>query len=291
MILSLVLGLSLGAAEPVCDPLPGWEVIAEAADGKFLIFADQHGTVEAPAALGEYFCAASQGRSLLLALEYSSPFDEAFRAVWAGPHEGFRERMASIEEWQGRSDGVASIAMLDMLERLHALKVAGRKIDIAVFNGPRDEAQAAMFSHLPSQEPHEAAQAANIRAAAMRGDYHQTIVLVGPAHAQKSINFPGQPNAFRSMAMFLASPDNVISLAMTHHGGESWSCQLAADAQIVPGQPVTDDMVDCNAHPSGPAAADPDRERSMAFLPDDRRGTWDGYFHLGTITASPPARP
>lgn len=292
MFTSLALSLAVAAAGPdKCDPLPGWETIAEAADGKFLILGDQHGTVEAPAALAEYVCAASDGRSLLVALELASPLDPAYRAAWNGPHEGFRGRILAIDEWAAREDGVTSTAMLDMLERLHALKSAGRQIDIAAFNGARDEAQRAQFSHLPSQEPHEASQAANIRAAATRGAYHQTIVFVGPAHAQKAINYPGQSREFRSMAMLIAARENVISLAMTHHGGESWSCQLAADAELVPGEPVTDDMIDCGAHPLGPAAADPDRQRSMAFLPDDRRDAWDGYYHLGVVTASPPARP
>lgn len=285
------LSLALASPLPACAPMQGWEEVAEAADGKFLIFGEMHGSAQSPQAVAEYICAASQTRSILLAIEFSSTSDEGFRAAWAGPHDEFRDRMLDhVPEWKGRPDGVGSVAMLDMLVRLHALKEAGRPIDLTSFNGARDQAQREAFAHLPAQEPHEAAQAANIRQASERGAYHQTVVLVGNLHARKQPVDMG-PEPWRPMGMFLAAPEHIVSLQMAWDGGASWSCQMAADAAIEPGQPITDDMIECRAFPTGSAKRGAPGE-GMGFYPEPfEDGAYDGYFHLGTIDASPPAFP
>lgn len=276
---------------PACNPLPGWETVADAADGKFLIFGETHGSVESAGAVADYVCAASETRSILLAIEFNSASDEGFRAAWAGPHDEFRARMLEhVPEWKGRPDGVASVAMLDMLDSLHALKEAGHKIDLTAFNGARDDAQRAAFAHLPAQEPHEAAQATNIRTAAQQGAYHQTVILVGSLHArQERVEMGRDP--WRAMAMFLAAPEDIVSLQMAWDGGASWSCQMAADANIEPGKPITQDMIECKAFPTGPSAKGA-AGRGMGFYEEPfGDDAYDGYYHLGTIEASPPAFP
>ncbi|MCM8556543.1 hypothetical protein [Sphingomicrobium sediminis] len=285
--------MALGAASPAsdCNPLPGWETVAQAADGKFLIFGESHGTAESPAAVAEYICAISETRSVLLAIEFNATSDDAFREVWNGPHEGFRERMIkTVGEWTGREDGVASVAMLDMLERLHALKSAGRDIDITSFNGSKNETQRRALASLPAQEPHEASQALNIRAAADRGKYDQVVVLVGELHSRQSaVSMGGEP--FRPMAAILDAETNVVSLYMIHGPGETWSCQLAIDPEDMPppGTPITDDMIACAAHPT-PANHAGDRAPGFHLIDGENAlPDFDGVFHVGPVTASPPA--
>lgn len=282
---------ALAAPLPPCDPLPGWEEVAEAADGKFLIFGEMHGSAQSPQAVADYICAASKTRSILLAIEFNSTSDAGFQAAWDGPNSEFRDRMLEhVPEWKGRPDGVGSVAMLEMLDRLHALKEAGRKIDIVAFNGARDAEQREAYAHLPAQEPHEAAQASNIRAAAERGAYHQTVVLVGNLHARQAPVAIG-PEPWRPMGMFLAAPQDIVSLQMAWDGGASWSCQMAADADLEPGKPITQDMVECRAFPTGPAPRGAPGEGMGLYGEPYEDGAHDGYYHLGTITASPPAFP
>src|SRR3546814_20260999 len=90
--------------------------------------------------------------------------------------------------------------MFALLVRLHGLKEAGVAVDVAAFNGMRDDAQRARLAGLPGQGPHEAAQAENIRDAAAAGDYDRLLILVGSFHARKSTGGAGD-DRFEHMAM------------------------------------------------------------------------------------------
>ncbi len=284
---ALVMALSLATAPAPCEPLPAWEDVANEAHGKYLIFGEAHGSAEAPDAVAEYVCAVAEEGPVLLAIEFSAATDDGFQRAWAASVEKFRETLfAEIPEWGQRQDGVASGAMLSMLERLHVLKSSGRAIDIVAFNGAKNDAQRAAFAELPGQESHEAAQAANIREAAQMRAYRHVVVLVGGLHAQKFPTTVGS-HAIRPMAMLLDRKEQVISLRMNTAGGESWSCQLREGLEIDPSKPVTDEMIDCRAYSE--VASREVLERGLYL--DDRLypGRYDGAFALGPITASAPA--
>ncbi|AWW73618.1 hypothetical protein CD351_04150 [Erythrobacter sp. KY5] len=284
--LALTAVLASGSPGAACDPLPGWEAVASEARGKYLVLGESHGTLEAPAATAEYVCAVAEDGPVLLAIEFSSPDNDGFQRAWAKPHDEFRTALfAEVPDWGARQDGVASLAMLEMLERLHALKEAGRDIDIVAFNGANGDAQRAAFAGLPGQEPHEAAQAANIREAAQSRDYAHVVVLVGGFHAEKLPAVLGQTPT-RPMANLLAPANRVVSLVMHSDGGESWSCQLAIGADFDPTEPVTSDMVSCKAHPAGPSR--PPMERGFHLSKVTEPQSYDGVFALGKISASPP---
>lgn len=283
---SLPLALALSLQAPACAPMPGWEAVAGEALGNYLVLGESHGSSEAPAAVAEYACAVASDGPVLVAIEFDSAANAGWQRAWNAPHSEFRKMLfAEISEWGRRSDGVASVAMLALVERLHALKSAGADIDLVAFNGARNDAQRAAFAELPGQESHEAAQAANIREAAQARDYAHVVVLVGNLHARKSpVSVAGQ--TFRPMAMLLAEPHRVISLTMHTDGGETWNCQLAEDALPEPGKPITDDMLDCSAHAIG--ASRSDRARGFHLDATLAADVYDGVFALGPVSASPP---
>lgn len=284
--LALTLALASGVPAPACDPLPGWQEVADEARGKYLVLGESHGSAEAPAATAEYVCAVAEDGPVLLAIEFSSPDNAGFRRAWAKPHDELRAALfTEVSDWGTRQDGVASLAMLEMLERLHALKEAGRTIDIVAFNGANGDAQRAAFAGLPGQEPHEAAQAANIREAAQARDYAHVVVLVGGFHAEKLPAVLGDTPT-RPMANLLAPADRVVSLNMHSDGGETWSCQLAVGADFDPAKPVTTDMVSCKAHEAG--ASSPAMERGFHLNRSASPQRYDGVFALGPVSASPP---
>lgn len=278
-------------AKAFCSAPPGWAAVV-ARDPDFVVFGETHGTSEAPSLVARVVCAeALAGQRILLAVEHSASQNRAWQAAWALPHEEFRAALPDFG-WRGRNDGVASEAMLALVLNAHALKDRGAAIDIVAFNGARDDEQRARFVDLPSQGPHEAAQAENIAEAAALKDYDRVIVLVGSLHAATApISIDGP--VFEPMAMRLRSYGAVLTLDMQHAGGASWSCQLAPDAKIVPGEPVTDKDIICAGHPQG-ADVRLDKPIFIAVgeFPNERlRAFYDGIYWVGTISASPPAYP
>ncbi len=281
----LPFALAASLTTPACEPMPGWQELANEARGKYLVLGESHGSNEAPGATAEYVCAVADEGPVLVGIEFDSTFDESWQIAWDAPHSEFRRVLfAEISEWGRRNDGVASIAMLALVERLHALRSAGADIDIVAFNGAKDDAQRAAFAQLPGQEPHEAAQAANIREAAQRRNYAHVVVLVGNLHARKAPVTVGS-STFRPMAMLLAEPHRVVSLTMHTEGGETWNCQLAEGVVIEAGKPITDEMLDCSGHRIGTSG--PERTRGFHLDAGANEGVYDGLFALGPVTAAP----
>ncbi len=285
MLSALLLILSASPTQAECAPLPGWEAVAEQAEGKYLIFGELHGSEQSPQMVAEYACAVSPDASVLVAVELSSRSNEGLQRAWNAPVGEFRGTLlAEVEEFANRNDGVASVAMVEMLERLHRLKSAGRSISVVAFNGAKDEDQIRRFADLPGQEPHESAQAENIRSAAEAGGFDHVVVLVGNLHASKTpMNFGGPQ--WRPMAMILAESADVLTLNMAYSGGSSWSCQLADGVVREPGKPISSDQIECKARPLVDAPAYGERQFRLDQETDAR---YDGLYVLGEISASPP---
>lgn len=288
--------LALVASEPgfaQCAVPPGWSKVVSNRT-QYVVFGELHGTVEAPRLIGEIACALTAKRQrILVAVELSSSQNAGLQRAWAGPQESFAASVIrEMPEWATRSDGVTSTAMLALLTRLHALYAAGRAVSIVAFNGIRDDEQTARLSALPGAEPHEAAQAENIRAAAANGRYDRVLVLVGNAHARKQL-ITGRGVPYRPMAMHLAESASIISLFIAIGGGESWGCQMSGPPPA--GPVIRSDLIKCGAHRTG-ASVDwvgvpriiETRGQAGPTNPD---GAYDAMLFIGPITASAPAVP
>jgi len=266
----------------------GWPAIAERRP-HYVIFGETHGTREAPAFVGRIACAlASDGERLLVAVEQSATDNAALQAAWRLPADRFEPALGAAG-WAGREDGVASEAMFALLVRLHGLKEAGVAVDVAAFNGMRDDAQRARLAGLPGQGPHEAAQAENIRDAAAAGDYDRILILVGSFHARKSPVGEGA-DRFEPMAMRLARYGPTTSLRMRDAGGSMWNCIPKPGTNVRPGQPITADKIDCGIHPT---RGDSDLKRApfmqLGPFPGGEPGRdYDGFIWLGPVSGSPP---
>lgn len=293
----LLAALALAAAPVIeagplerCDPPPGWDKVA-ARNTRFVVFGEVHGTNEAPAFVGDVACAlAFQGERLLVAIELDTGVNAALQAAWAQPDDRFPAALRRI--WPaGRNDGVGSEAMLALLLRLHRLRTGGRAIDVVAFNGNVTQERTGPFASLPGQGQHEAAQVENIRAADA-GRYDHVLVLTGNLHARKQPVTRGGVT-FEPMAMRLAPAAAVTSLAMRTAGGTTWSCQLKPGCTFTPGRPLPEGAMSCAGHAiaasgtlAGPAGI------GLGNAPGTTPDTaYDGYFWLGRVTASPPAKP
>ena len=257
-----------------CSLPSGWTQI-EARKPRFVIFGETHGTRESPALVASVACALSKrGMRLLVAVELGAETDPQLQMLWASPAAGFREAVIShLPYFAGRKDGVASEAMLTLIEELHALARAGQKIDIVAFNGARDPSQAQRWSHLPWQAAHEAEQAENISEAANRKEYSRVLVLAGNAHAHKQL-IEGSEAKYEPMAMRLARVGPIVSLIETYATGTMWNCI----AQI------------CAKRSTSGSLRRPKTTVGLWTSPQrDWLAGYDGYYWFRVVHASPPA--
>ncbi|MEM9837745.1 MAG: hypothetical protein AAF830_01180 [Pseudomonadota bacterium] len=284
--MSLVLStLFLAASVAPCAPPPGWTDAASQALGGALIFGETHGTKEAPAVFAEVVCAAEAvAGPVLVALEISHDEEPALLEAWAAPPERFEAELENaLAMWRlPTQDGRSSAAMLAMFKRLHALKQEGRDIDLVAFN--RGSSQRDLFLDRPAQEPHESVQAMNIAEASAKRPYAMTLVLVGNIHARKAPMGEGA-NAWRPMAMILSVSMPVVSLNKSSPAGTSWSCGLKPGATYTPGKPISNDDIQCGPMDSSGSG----REGPARIELSDEQAGYDGFFHLESKTASPPA--
>lgn len=278
---------SAGAAAP-CGLPAGWSDVAKL-DPHFVVFGELHGTNEGPRFVGSLACAlARQNKRVLVAIEHNASDNAALQAAWNA--DDFEEKLAKLG-FAGRSDGVASKAMFDMIVGLHLLKESGLPVDIVAFNGFRDERQQSRLADLPGQGPHEAAQAENIATASMAHSYDDVLVLVGKLHAQKT-TISRHGIEFDPMARRLSQYGKVVSLKMRHADGTAWNCQLKPGTDPTSTVMRPEDL-DCGAHPSkGEQAFGPDpfiglEEADNVYGPP----VFDGFFWIGPISASPPRTP
>ncbi|MBD8679423.1 hypothetical protein [Sphingomonas sp. CFBP 13720] len=274
-------------ASTSCDMPLGWGDIA-LRKPRFGVFGEVHGTQEAPELFGRVACAlAAQGKSVLVAVEHDVSFDPAYQAAWRQPPEKFAAALLQAG-WKGSRDGKGSVAMLDMLKRLHQLAWQGRAIRLTAFDGERDDVQHRKFGTLPGQRPREAAQADNIRIAADQASYDFILVLTGNFHASKQ-SFKRGGTAVEPMAMHLARIGPMVTLDARYSRGSAWTCELKPGMRSEPGKPISKDAIECAIHSVG---MQPDLGQNQ-FLSlnasSDADDAYDGFFWLGTIHGSPPA--
>ena len=258
-----------------CSLPVGWAQI-EARKPHFVIFGETHGTRESPALVASVACALSKrGKRLLVAVELGAETDPQLQMLWARPSEGFRRAvMSQLPYFAGRQDGVASEAMLNLIDELHALARAGQNIDIVAFSGARDREQAQRWSHLPWQAAHEAEQAENISEAANRRRYSLVLVLAGNAHAQKQVIRGPEEYEYEPMAMRLAQAGPIVSFIEIYATGTMWNCVAHVCAQReTSGSPV---------RPRTPIGLWTSPQR-------DWLAGYDGYYWFPVVHASPPA--
>lgn len=253
-----MLSLLAAAAIAACPPLPGVEQLWARAQVRTVILGEVHGTEEGPALFGDVVCHASLQAPVVVALELRAAEQPELDDFMAG---GQADALLATPSWSGRvRDGRSSRAMLRLLERLRALKAAGRVSAVV----------AVQPDYLPrrSQDYSEILMAAGWAQAGRDHPEARIFALVGNLHARKTrMDRPGL--ALTPAAMHLP-PAETLSLDV-EGGGQAWYCRSATD---------------CGPGPIGSAA--PTARGVRLGVRED--GAYDGVFSSGTAwTASPPA--
>jgi hypothetical protein len=286
--LALVGGAAASAEEPEsaavhCDLPRGWSDVAEL-NARFVVFGELHGTNEGPNFVGSLACALGrENNRVLVAIEHDAAENEALQSAWNS--DDFAQRLRTLLFAEG-SDGRSSSAMYDLLIRLHRVKQSGAPLSIVAFNGFRDKPQADRFTNLIGQAPWEAAQAENIAIASTSQTYDRVLVLVGNFHAMKTPVSRGG-NDFDPMALRLSRYGKTVSLNMRYADGTSWNCIPK------PGVDLGSDDIDCGPHPTKgePNLGSEPFIRLEQTDVSNEQSTFDGFFWVGSISASAPKLP
>jgi hypothetical protein len=227
-----------------------------------MMLGDMHGTREIPAFVAALVGTVSAREPVVLALEIPQNHEESIQAFLAS-NGGAEARRQLLDEpfWKAPyQDGRRSVAHVELLEVVRALRAAGRKIDVVAI----DDAAGG------TPESREAAMANHVIAARRAHPDAALIVYAGNLHTSKhEVGF--QPG-FAWMAMRVgAAGIPVVSLNARWADGTAWSCS---------------DAVAEHCGVSFLAGRGDERGIRLEPSPD---GQYDGWFGVGPVTASPPA--
>ncbi len=246
-----------------CRPIPGVEALWKD-DIRYVVVGEMHGTTETPAAFADMVCVARDKGPVTVALEFSEgmqPMLDAFMA--AETEEAARAILAAYPQGPFvHHDGRGSVAILDMLLRLRAMKRETPNLKIVAFapDSPRVQGFSQSYSELDMGH--------RLATAARKTPDSRMLVLVGNIHAQKKTI---ESYNLTPAAAHLPSAE-VVSLYAVPQGGTAWNCGRDA----------------CGANPlpeTYDAAA-----RGVIIQPYGS-GAFDGVLALGPTTASEPAKP
>jgi uncharacterized protein (TIGR03067 family) len=262
-ILLLALPGALPAAEP-CRPIDGIQSLLQ--PGRVLLLGEIHGTVESPAFTAEIAChAALADLPVIVGVELSTgdqPRVDAFMNSQGGEED--RHALLSGPQWQSSyQDGRASHAMLELIDRLRRLRRKGRDVRVAMFDAPA----------VRGAQQRDRDMAENLAEVVSSSLQAVVIVLTGNNHSRITEGTPRSPS-FEPMGYLLGrlvSFERLTALNVAHGGGSAWICAPECGVRDLGGR---------------------HGELAWAVEIDEatRPAGHSGWYHVGTITASPPAK-
>jgi hypothetical protein len=252
LVAILAAGCSPASSTPCDRMVTNLEVHLQA--GAILWFGEVHGTVESPRFVGDVVCHASGMMRVQLGLEVPAaeqPRIDAFLRSDGGAPA--RTALLDGAFWNVR-DGRSSEAMLALLDRVRALRKAGRNIDIVAFDGharDRDEAMANVV-------------------AGVRDPKAIFVGLSGNIHSRLT------PDTSTTLVGYLGGRGlGLTTFDVSANGGSMWACMsLTRDGEVT-----------CGVHQR--KTSNPGEAWTLGLPRDESH---DGTYHVGTMTASPPAR-
>lgn len=271
--LALALALALAAlphpaaaAAAGCPPAPGLAPLLQ--PGTVLLLGEIHGTEQAPAFVATVACHAL-ARELAVTVGLELPVAEAERVAAFLASDGGEEAEAALVAgplWQAEVQyGVASRAVLELLDALRLRKAAGAEVEVLLYD--------------PGQVPRrDGGMADNLAAALGARPEGFAVVLSGNLHNRLTVGTPFDPE-LEPMGYLLRrrlEGRRVVSLDMAHPGGTAWVCfgPTAADCGVkeIGGEAERTSGVELDPEPE--AAGD---------------APFHGRWFTGPVTASPPA--
>jgi len=258
-----MLGLLTAAAIAACTPPQGTAALLDRPEQVILI-GELHGTAEAPQAVGEMACAASERGPVVVALELEGTLQPTLDAFITQPDEA--SALATLEGSsllnRAVQDGRTSEALLALLNRVRELKGTGRDVSLHLF-----QPNSLLNGEGLDQSWYELNMGYLLGQARQKRPDARIIALAGNIHARKTA-FEDYPDIGVPAAGHLPARET-LSLRIAQQGGFAWNCSRDS----------------CGVNPS---RASYDAEvRGVILTPPDGGG-YDGVLALGPWTASPP---
>jgi hypothetical protein len=255
---------STTAASPPAAPVPAARALLpdRFAPHGAIVIGDVHGTREIPVFVGRIVTELTAREPVVLGLEIPSaelPSLDGFLASDGGP--AAREAALRDPWWHGaHQDGRRSVAMFELIDTVRRLRARGARIDVVCF----DESA-------PGAESRDEAMASKLIAARTAHRDAALVVYVGNYHARRA-ELRSRPG-YAWMAMHMAKAGVAFMTIDARYGeGSAWTCNGRSAA-------------DCGAHyTAGYEVAGPGIR--LEASPD---GGYDGWFGVGSVSASPPA--
>lgn len=263
-------GIKPTPAPPSCSTAPvGLDGLLS--PGRILLFGEIHGTREIPAFVGEALCHAARRGPTRLGLEIPATEQASIEAYLASAGlPADRAALMASPFWQRDfQDGRSSMAMMELIERARSLRAAGLPVSVLAFDAvPNDKAL--------DRDAEMARRILEARAAEPGG---RVLVLTGNVHARTTRGAPWNA-AFEPMGLHLArAAQDTLALDAGYAPGTAWVCLSGKAAECgakrVGGQ---------GGHGAG-------RAQTIERIPAPSPEGFHGWYHVGTISASPPAQP
>lgn len=250
-----------------CRPIPGLDGLLE--PGVVLLLGELHGTEESPAFLVDVAChAVAAGLPTLVGLELSPAERQRVDAFLASAgSRSDRRALLAGDLWQrDYQDGRASAAMSGAIEGVRRLRREdGPTVDVLLFDAPYDRLRDARMAEIVVRGARQNATGA-------------TLILTGNFHSRVEPRGGSEP-----MGLLVAEavgPQRVVSLDVAHRGGTAWLCLATPEGQ---------QCGSARVRRRGP------REEGSEGEGISRTGSLTetghhGWYRVGPITASPPAK-
>lgn len=241
--------------------------------GQTLLIGEQLGTQEVPSAVGDLVCQLAQ-TGLPVALGLSIPSSEQEQLnhyLSSAGTPADQDALLAGRFWiRPYQDGRSSRAVLDLIDRVRALRSMGLRIELVAYDtdlensNERDALMAGAWMERRASRPYEV-----------------FVVVSGNVHASMQRGTPWDEK-YEPMGWHLAWKDpSVKALDLSHAPGTRWGCDFDREGKL-----------DCRVYrirPSSKVANRAGLSTSISLFPQMSSEGFHGLFYVGALTASPPA--
>ncbi|MGH9136871.1 MAG: hypothetical protein ACRD0G_07455 [Acidimicrobiales bacterium] len=255
-------GPSTSPAGRECQPIVHVDTLL--ATGTVVLVGELHGTAESPAFVGAVAChAVDAGLDVSVALEIPTPEDDRIQTFLDSDGTADdRSELLDGSFWQaGEQDGRSSEAMAALLDRLRALRAAGLPVEVVLLDDTTGRGSG------------DQALAERLVAAADANEAGLVVSLTGNVHNPVVRGTEWDPD-FEPMGYLAAQqlePGRIVALDVASAGGSAWVC-----------------VDECGVHEFEGDGQDVSKPVVELHEELDDSG-FHGVYHIGEITASPPA--
>jgi hypothetical protein len=240
--------------------------------GLTLLVGEQLGSREAPATVGDMVCqAALGGARVVLGLSVPSEDQERIdRYLSSAGTPADQDQLLGGRFWlRTYQDGRSSRAMLDLIDRVRALRGAGLRIDVVAYD-----------TELASGNERDMFMARSLLL--RRADLPKELFIVLSGNAHVAVKQGASWDAgFVPLGSHLAKTGGPVkALDLSYAQGTRWTCDMQRE------------KLDCRiygATPSPKVAAAPGRSPFIRLFPDISEEGYHGLLYVGALSASPPA--